>query len=235
MRRLSDTRGVTFVEVMAATVIIGMLAAALQHATGFILETESEASSSWIIEELGLSLLEEVAATAFDDPQTGSRTLGLDAGEWPDLSVIPDHVDLPDPVPFGTGGSPPEGIPVEVFAEMPEGPPGGVPGEVPGEVPGGVPGNGAQEKTRAFFDDVDDYTIWDGTYPLQQKDGSGMGFTRYTRKVEVVYTTPASFTAASLVATAYKRITVQVLEDGKIVGEFYTIRVQGGRHVDAAS
>lgn len=204
---LRGNRGVTFVEVMAATVIIGLLAAALQHATDFILTTEAEASSSWIIEELGLSLLEEVAATAFDDPQSSSTTLGLDAGEWPDPSMIPDLIDLPDPVPEPVGGG----------------------------MPGGPPGQTAEEKTRALFDDVDDYTIWDGTYSLQQKDGTAMGFNRYTRKVEVAYTTPANFTATSLVATGYKRITVQVLENGKVAAEFHTIRVEGGRHVDTAS
>ena len=180
MRLLRDNRGVTFVEVMAATVIVGFLAAALQNATHFILGTEEEASSAWIVHELGISLLEEVAATAFDDPQTGSTALGADAGEWPD--------------------------------------------------PEGAPSN-----SRALFDDVDDYVQWDGTYPLQHKNGTKMGITGYTRKVEVGYVTSTNYAVSSVGASAHKLITVKVYEESTVVGEFSTVRVQGGRRVDLAS
>lgn len=212
----ADNRGMTFVEVMAATVIIGLLAAALQNATGFILNTEEEAATAWIAHELGISLLEEIAATAFADPQTASSTLGLDAGEWPDPSMIPDHVDLPDPVDLSTPGGP-----------------GGPGGTLP-VVPPGSPVHTPTAKTRARFDDVDDYTVWDGSYPLQHKNGRPMGIPGYRRQVEVVYVSPGNYAATSLVATGHKRITVRVLKEGVIVGEFTTVRVQGGRHVDYA-
>lgn len=174
---LNDIRGTTFVEVMTAVVIIGFLASGLQHAAHLILQTDAEAASTRIIYELGTSLLEEVAATAFDDPQTGSTKLSPDDGEW----------------------------------------------------------TGLGKKTRSAFDDVDDYTVWDGTYDLQHKDGTAMKTQDYTRAVTVSYVSSTSFDLQSITPTDHKKITVQVLFNKVSVGSFTTVRVQGGRNVDVAS
>lgn len=85
---------------------------------------------------------------------------------------------------------------------------------------------------RVLFDDVDDYTIWNGSQGLQQKDGTPIDLPAYTRSVSVVYVDPDDFSIISLQPTDYKRITVSVLEHGQLVRSFVTVRVQGGRHVD---
>ncbi len=174
MSNLADTRGITLVEVLTATVVTGLLAAALTSAAHVILETDREAERAWQASELGLALLEEIAALPFDDPQTGSDVLGPDADEW----------------------SPPA--------------------------------------NRSAFDDVDDYTVWNGALGLQDKSGNPLSITGYTRSVTVMHTHPASFGLLSVSPTDYKLITVNVYADGELVRTFKTVRVQGGRDVDLA-
>ena len=70
MPNLTNTRGITLVEVLAATLVTGMLAVALTSAAHVILESDQEAQRAWQASELGIALLEEVAALPFDDPQT---------------------------------------------------------------------------------------------------------------------------------------------------------------------
>ena len=198
----TNTQGMTFIEVMAAVVIIGFLASGLQHAAHLILQTDAEANPTRIIHELGISLLEEVAATAFDDPQTGSTTLGPDDGEW-ETTVVE--------ILKSSGGSP-----------------------VPLEEKGGTPGD-IFEKNRSEFDDVDDYTVWDGAYELQHKDGTGMNTSGYTRAVTVTYVNSTNFDLLSITPTDHKRITVSVQYEKVPMGSFTTVRVQGGRNVDVSS
>jgi hypothetical protein len=172
MRRARDNRGVTLVEAVIATVIVALLAGAVMSAARAVLSVDDEAQRSWQASELGLALLEEIAALPFDDPQTGSATFGPETGEW-----NADH-------------------------------------------------------TRILFDDVDDYDVWDGFQPLQQKDGTSINLPQYRRAVSIDYVDPNDFRVTPIYATDYKKITVTVLESDAVVARFVTIRVQGGRDVD---
>jgi len=165
-------RGVTLVETLIAMVIVGLLAAATQSATHVIFTTREEAESSQLYTELATSLLMEVTALPFDDPETASTTLGPDAGEW----------------------SPPT--------------------------------------DRTLFDDVDDYTAWNGSQTLQQKDGTAIGISDLTRSVSISYANPDNPSTTSLTPTDCKLIIVKVLEKGTIVKTLTTLRLQGGRDVD---
>ncbi|MCK4305112.1 MAG: prepilin-type N-terminal cleavage/methylation domain-containing protein [Candidatus Eisenbacteria sp.] len=85
---------------------------------------------------------------------------------------------------------------------------------------------------RALFDDVDDYSVWNGSQTLQQKDGTAINLPGYTRAVSISYVTAGDFSAVSLLPTDYKSITVSVFEKGDLVETFTTVRVEGGRDVD---
>lgn len=172
MRRRGHARGMTLVEAVIAIGVVAVLGVAIGGASEAILATDRETDDATRVGELGLALLEEVAALPFDDPQNGETTLGAEFGEW---------------VPLGS---------------------------------------------RANLDDVDDYVVWTGNQPLQAKDGTLIPWAGYTRAVSIEYVTADDFNQTSLAATDYKRITVSVLKDGKGVGTFVTVRVQGGRDVD---
>jgi hypothetical protein len=166
-------RGVTLVEAMVATLVVGILGLAAHGVSRVILATGSQQEETGVIDELGVSLLEEIASLPFDDPQNGGTSLGPEAGEW---------VALGD---------------------------------------------------RVLFDDVDDYTVWDGSRPLQQKDGSLIDLPGYTRAVSIAYVSPADFTLASFTPSDCKQITVSVRINGRTVKTFSTVRVEGGRYVDS--
>jgi type II secretory pathway pseudopilin PulG len=82
MRRARDNRGVTLVETVIATVIVALLGGAVMSAARAVLTVDDEARRSWQAGELGLALLEEIAALPFDDPQTGEAMFGPETGEW---------------------------------------------------------------------------------------------------------------------------------------------------------
>lgn len=84
---------------------------------------------------------------------------------------------------------------------------------------------------RSLFDDVDDYTVWDGSYPLQQKDGTAIDLPGYTRDVTIQYV-GSGLATMSMTPTDYKQITVRVYKQGTLVGTFGSVRVEGGRYVD---
>jgi len=174
MQRARAQRGVTLVETAVATLIVALLGGAAMSAAEVALAVDREARRAAEVGELGLGLLEEIAALPFDDPDTGATLLGPDAGEW------------------------------------------------------------GAARTRALFDDVDDYAVWDGTWELQQKEGQAISLPRYRRAVEVVYVNSDDFATPPGKVTEHKRITVTVLEDGEAVASFSTVRVQGGRDVDLA-
>ena len=85
---------------------------------------------------------------------------------------------------------------------------------------------------RANFDDVDDYTVWNGSAGLEQKNGAAIAMPGYTRSVAITYVQSANFDLTSVSATDFKRISVAVYKDGSLVRTFITVRVQGGRRVD---
>jgi hypothetical protein len=172
MRHARDTRGVTLVETVIATLIVALLGGAVMSAARAVLSVDDEAQRSWQAGELGLALLEEIASLPFDDPQTAGAAFGPETGEW-----NADH-------------------------------------------------------TRILFDDVDDYDVWDGFQPLQQKDGTPIDLPQYRRAVSVDYVDPNDFRITPVGPTDYKKITVTVLENDVVVGRFVTVRVQGGRDVD---
>jgi prepilin-type N-terminal cleavage/methylation domain-containing protein len=194
MQRRKHIQGMTFVEVMAATVILGALAAAVQSVTASILMAQQEAEDSWVATELGISLLEEAAAMPFTDPQAKNDVLGAELGEWGATAML-----LKSPETFA--GSKPTPL-------------------------------GAGLYTRERFDDVDDYVEWDGSYSLQQKDGTPIALSGYTRSVDVVYVNNTNFSVTSVTPTDHKLILVKVAKDGVAVASFTTVRARGGRNVD---
>jgi hypothetical protein len=166
-------RGVTLIEAMVAMLVVAVLGLAAHGVSRTILATQDQHVETGFIDELGISLLEEIASLPFDDPQDGGTALGPEAGEW---------VALGD---------------------------------------------------RALFDDVDDYTVWNGSRPLQQKDGSLIDVPGYTRGVSIAYVNPADFKLASFTPSDCKQITVSVRIQGRTVKTFSTVRVEGGRYVDS--
>lgn len=166
-------RGFTLVEALLAMVIVGMLALATGNTARVIFATQDECDETGLVDELGISLLEEIASLPFNDPQNGGTSIGPEFGEW---------------VPSGN---------------------------------------------RANFDDVDDYSVWTGSRPLQQKNGALISQPGYTRAVVISYVNPANFNLASFTPTDSKRITVTVLYNGTPVGTYSTVRIEGGRYVDS--
>ncbi len=166
-------KGFTLVEALIAMVIVGMLALATGSTGRVIFATRDAYQENGLVDELGISLLEEIASLPFRDPQNGTAALGPEAGEW---------------VPLGN---------------------------------------------RALFDDVDDYTVWDGGQPLQQKNGTPIHLPGYTRAVAIGYANPVNFNLASLTPTECKQITVRIMYNGGIVGTYSTVRIEGGRYVDS--
>ncbi len=164
--------GFTLVEALITIAIVSTLALATGGTARVIFAARDECDQSSVADELGISLLEEIATLPFNDPQSGGTALGPETGEWVAL------------------------------------------------------GN------RALFDDVDDYTVWTGGLPLQQKDGSLIAQPGYTRTVTIAYTNPTNFTLASFTPTDCKMITVTVLYKGSVVGTYSTVRIEGGRNVD---
>jgi prepilin-type N-terminal cleavage/methylation domain-containing protein len=171
--RLGAGRGFTLVEAIIAMAIVGLLALATGNTARVIFATQDEQEENGLVDELGISLLEEVASLPFNDPQNGGTSLGPEFGEW---------------VPLGN---------------------------------------------RALLDDVDDYTVWTGTRPLQQKNGALIHLPGYTRSVSVCYVNPVNFTLASFTPTDCKEITVTVLYNGTPVKTYSTVRIEGGRYVDS--
>lgn len=170
--RISNGRGLTLVEVLVATGIIALLVGATTSASRIILATERATDEAIVVSELGIALLEEIAALPWDDPHNPTATLGPEFGEW---------------IPLGN---------------------------------------------RANFDDVDDYTVWNGSAGLEQKDGTTIPLPGYTRRVAVTYVNSANFDLSSVSATDFKKIAVAVYKDGELIRTFSTVRVQGGRRVD---
>lgn len=169
---VSANHGFTLVEALITIVIVSTLALATGSTARVIFATRDECDQTSVADELGVSLLEEIAALPFDDPQSGGTALGPETGEWVAL------------------------------------------------------GN------RALFDDVDDYAVWTGGLPLQQKDGSPIAQPGYTRTVTIGYVNPTNFTLASFTPTDCKQIRVTVLYNGAVVSTYATVRIEGGRHVD---
>ena len=80
--RIRAGRGFTLVEAMITIVIVSMLALATGGTARVIFATRDECDQTGLADELGISLLEEIASLPFDDPQSGGTSLGPEAGEW---------------------------------------------------------------------------------------------------------------------------------------------------------
>ena len=79
---------------------------------------------------------------------------------------------------------------------------------------------------------MDDYTVWDGSRPLQEKDGRLINLPGFTRSVAIQYVDGNDFSTVSVPPTDYKRITVSVHQGGQLIKSWVTVRVAGGRYVD---
>lgn len=88
-------RGFTFVELLGSLFVVSFLAVAASGAVLTVLETDTEATRRERIADLGLSLLDEIVSLPFEDPETGSPTIGPEAGEWspPTTRASFDDVD----------------------------------------------------------------------------------------------------------------------------------------------
>jgi len=105
MRHRGDMRGTTMVEVVIAIGVVAVLGAAIGGASEAILATDRETDDATRVGELGLALLEEIAALPFDDPQNGESTLGAEFGEWIPLGSRATLDDVDDYVVW-TGNQP---------------------------------------------------------------------------------------------------------------------------------
>jgi len=105
MRRRWNTRGMTLIEAVIAIGIVAVLGAAIGSASEVILATDREVDDATRVGELGMALLEEVAALPFDDPQSGETTLGAEFGEWVPLGNRANLDDVDDYVVW-TGNQP---------------------------------------------------------------------------------------------------------------------------------
>jgi len=105
MRIRGRARGTTLVEVVVAIGIVAVLGAAIGGASEAILATDRETDDATRVGELGLALLEEVAALPFDDPQSAGTTLGAEFGEWVPLGSRANLDDVDDYIVW-TGNQP---------------------------------------------------------------------------------------------------------------------------------
>ncbi len=163
--------GLTLVETTVATAVLILLAMALGGSAHVILSAQRAQEEADLVRDLGISLLDEITALPFEDPDSVTVALGPETGEW------------------------------------------------------------EEPWTRAAFNDVDDYTVWNGM-PLQHKDGTPLNIEGYTRGVAVVWVDPEDFGSEEDEPTPVKKITVTVYRSGQAAGTFVAFRTRGGRHVD---
>lgn len=98
-------RGFTLVEALIAMAIVGMLALATGNTARVIFATRDEYQEDGLVDELGISLLEEVASLPFRDPHNGTTALGPESGEWVPLGNRALFDDIDDYTVW-TGGQP---------------------------------------------------------------------------------------------------------------------------------
>jgi hypothetical protein len=85
----------------------------------------------------------------------------------------------------------------------------------------------ASESTsnRSTFDDIDDYHNWDVSPPRNRANTSLTQYDGYRQAVQVAYeTTIPSPPGGTWAAGAFKRITVKVYKDGKLLATLVTVR-----------
>ena len=98
----------------------------------------------------------------------------------------------------------------------------------PYEDPSGTSGlgrdAGESADDRATFDDVDDYTGWIRTPPVD-RDGTPIEWAGgYTRSVAVLWVDPNDVTAPSVSDTGVKRVIVQTRFDGRVLASLEAMR-----------
>jgi len=95
--------------------------------------------------------------------------------------------------------------------------------------PGELPGDG----TRAAFDDVDDYSGWAATPPVDRAGLAIPGAAGLARQVAVHNVNEwLPDGEMSNGTTGAKRITVTVIRDGRVLATLTTLRMRGGNEED---
>ncbi len=74
--------GLTLVEVTVATAVLGLLAMALSGSAHVILSAQRAQEEADLVRDLGISLLDEITALPFEDPDSVTVALGPEPGEW---------------------------------------------------------------------------------------------------------------------------------------------------------
>jgi MSHA pilin protein MshD len=97
-------RGITLLEVLIASVLVGFLLVAAMRALPGVLQTRTIAARRCDAACLAQQLLSEILQSAYEDPQQPGSPLGLDASESPGHRTDWDDVDDCD----GYAESPPE-------------------------------------------------------------------------------------------------------------------------------
>lgn len=105
MRLLRDPRGLSLVEVVAATLVVAILALALASVGEAVLRAHRASRDEGVVVRLGAGLLEEIASMPFTDPDTTTATLGPEPGEWDPPLTRAGFDDLDDYVVW-TGSQP---------------------------------------------------------------------------------------------------------------------------------
>ena len=78
---------------------------------------------------------------------------------------------------------------------------------------------------RSTFDDIDDYHNWDASPPRDRTNAPMTQYEGYRRKVEVVFDTSVpNPPGGAWAAGTFKRITVRVSKDGKVLATLVTLR-----------
>lgn len=74
--------GLTLVETTVATAVLVLLAMALGGSAHVILSSQRALEEADLVRDLGISLLDEITALPFEDPDSATVALGPEPGEW---------------------------------------------------------------------------------------------------------------------------------------------------------
>jgi len=87
--------------------------------------------------------------------------------------------------------------------------------------------SGESATDRSTFDDIDDYDGWDASPPKDKTNATMTGYDGYRQQVSVAFdNTLATFTGAALTANTFKKITVTISKDSRVLAQLTTIRAK---------
>lgn len=87
--------------------------------------------------------------------------------------------------------------------------------------------SGESADDRSTFDDIDDYDGWDVSPPRDKTNAALTIYDGYRQQVAVAFDTSlATKTGVALTANTFKKITVTILKDDKVLSQLITIRAK---------